>query len=177
VPKVIDGAGRAALGIGAPFAHTSIMEDTTMLAPDVAIDRPAIDRLDLEILPFGPCWDLVASAPIGRVAFLDNGEPAVFPVTHAVIGRRIVFRSQAGAKLAAASVGRTVAFEVDAWDAVERTGWSVLVRGVADLVDDPLEVARLEALDLEPWAPAVRGGSWIQIRADEVSGRRLGRDA
>jgi nitroimidazol reductase NimA-like FMN-containing flavoprotein (pyridoxamine 5'-phosphate oxidase superfamily) len=138
---------------------------------------PLTDRLDLEVLSADTCWELLASTPVGRVALLDAGEPAVFPVTYAVVARWIVFRSQPGTKLEAAAMGKPVAFEVDSWDATERTGWSVLVRGVAHLVDDETELAHLDGLGLEPWAAAVADGTWVRIRPEEVSGRRLGQHA
>lgn len=135
------------------------------------------DHLGLDVLPPETCWELLAGSPIGRVAFVDAGDPVVFPVTHAVVGRRVVFLSEVGTKLAAASENRHVAFEVDAWDPAHRSGWSVLVRGVADVVYEDSAVAELESLRLEPWADGVQQGTWIQIRPDEVTGRRLHRPA
>jgi nitroimidazol reductase NimA-like FMN-containing flavoprotein (pyridoxamine 5'-phosphate oxidase superfamily) len=107
---------------------------------------------------------------VGRVAFVDAGEPVVLPVNHAVSGRRVVFRTARGALLHEALMDRPVAFEVDDFDAGRRTGWSVLVRGRATLADDTDE---LDALGLDAWADAVERDDWVTIVADEVTGRRI----
>lgn len=131
------------------------------------------DRQGLEILDHDTCWRLIASTPIGRVAVVDAGEPAVFPVTHAVDAHTIVFRTADGAKLGAASMERPVTFEVDDYHVTDRSGWSVLAKGTAEIVLDVDDVARLDQLGLEPWADAIRRAQWVRIRVNEVTGRRL----
>lgn len=130
-----------------------------------------VDRLGLEILSPDRCWELLAAAPVGRVAFVDAGEPMVLPVTHGVHGRSIVFRSGTGSKLEAAAMARPLAFEIDGWDPARRVGWSVLARGVGGTVDDD-EVAGFGA-GTEPWLTSAAGGTWVRIRVDEVSGRQI----
>jgi len=131
------------------------------------------DRLGLEVLPVEQCWELVSTSAVGRVAFVDAGEPTVLPVTHSVLGREIVFRSASGTKLAAAQMNAAVAFEVDGWDATTQQGWSVLVRGTAETVYDEGEVAELDVRARAPWLDAAADGTWVRIRANEISGRRL----
>ena len=133
----------------------------------------ATDRQGLEILDSEACWRLLEETPIGRVAFVDAGEPSVLPVSHLVVDHTVVFRTRAGAKLTAALLAKPVAFEVDRWDEATRTGWSVLVKGVAGAVSEADELARLEALPLEPWADAVLRLAWVRIRPDEITGRRI----
>lgn len=130
-----------------------------------------LDRLGLEVLTPQECWDLLARAAVGRLAFVDGGAPMVLPLTHRVVGRRIVFRSPAGGKLSAAIVASPVAFEVDEWDAAGRTGWSVVARGVAE--SSPEDAADLDEVGLEPWLEEARDATWVQVRVDEVTGRRL----
>lgn len=130
----------------------------------------SLDHQGLEVIAPEECWQLLADAPVGRVAFNEAGEPTVLPVNHAVVGHRIVFRTLRGSLLHEALMAEPVAFQVDSFDAVERTGWSVLVRGVADLAEDPQQ---LEALELYPWADSVEREDWVQIRAEEISGRRI----
>jgi len=138
-------------------------------------DTPTTDRLGLEVLDPDECWALVAAAPVGRLAFDEDGGPMVLPVVHGVVGRRIAFRSAAGGKLSAARMSGPVAFEVDAWDAADRTGWSVVARGTARSA--PEDTAELEALQLEPWLGPAGRGTWIEVRVDEITGRRLGKPA
>jgi nitroimidazol reductase NimA-like FMN-containing flavoprotein (pyridoxamine 5'-phosphate oxidase superfamily) len=132
-----------------------------------------IDRQGLEILDQDTCWELIGSTPVGRLAFMDAGEPMIFPVMHAVDGRAVVFRTTFGTKLLAASMEMPVAFEVDGIDPVSRTGWSVVVRGTASEVIDPTEIEHLLGLGLEPWADAVDRDDWIRVRVLEISGRRI----
>ncbi len=134
---------------------------------------PSMDRLGLEVLSPQECWDLVEGAAIGRVAFVDAGEPVIFPVTHGVHGRRVVFQTGAGSKLEAAKMANALSFEVDAWDAATKSGWSVLVRGVGETVYDDDEIGAFDALGLRPWLESARSGTWVRIRANEITGRRL----
>jgi hypothetical protein len=64
--------------------------------------------------------------------------------------------------------------QVDAVDRVHRSGWSVLVFGIATAVDDPEEIARLDGRGLRWWAASERA-SWIRLLPVEVTGRRLPR--
>jgi len=133
------------------------------------------DRHGLEVLPLTQCLALLRSRPLGRVAYLEAGQPTVVPVNHLVDGNGIVIRSLAGGKLDAAIVGQPVAFQLDDHDPARGTGWSVLIRGRAELVEDHDKIVRF-ASELDSWAiddPST--GTWIRIVGDEISGRRLAR--
>lgn len=132
-----------------------------------------LDRNGLEVLGPTACLDLLASTPVGRVAFARQGAPMVVPVTHVVSHGGVAFRSAPGSKLDHAIMGRPVAFEVDGFDVDRRTGWSVLLTGIAELVDDEEVEAELDALGLVPWAEHVAHGPWVLVRAEEISGRRI----
>jgi uncharacterized protein len=134
-------------------------------------DAPT-DRHGLEVLGLQDCLDLLASRPYGRLAYIDAGTPSIVPVNHVVDGSTVVLRSLDGGKLGAAIFERPVAFELDDLDATTRTGWSVVVRGRAEVLEDA-DAQRLEA-DLESWAvqPGART-TWVRIVPDEISGRRL----
>lgn len=137
-------------------------------------DTTNTDRLGLEVLGYDECWQLVASVPVGRVAFVDAGGPSILPVTHGVVGHTIVFRSAAGTKLGVAERQRPLAFEVDQWDADGRTGWSVLVKGTSELILDDDDIAVVERRAAQPWIDAASDGTWVRIRPHEVTGRRVG---
>lgn len=134
-----------------------------------------IDRHGLEVLPLAQCMSLLRSRPLGRLAYIEAGAPTIVPVNHLVDGVGIVLRTFAGGKLDAAIVGAPVAFELDDHDPARGTGWSVIVRGRAVLVEDDDRASRyeddLDSWAIEPDAPA----TWIRIIPDEVSGRRLRR--
>lgn len=132
-------------------------------------DRRTLDHQGLEVIAPDECWELVAATPVGRVAFIESGEPMVLPVNHTVVGHRVVFRTLRGSLLHEALMKEPVAFQVDAFDPSDRTGWSVLLRGMADIVEDSEE---LDA-DLHPWADSVDRDDWVQIQAEEITGRRI----
>ncbi len=133
------------------------------------------DRHGLEVLPLNQCLTLLRSRPLGRLAYLDAGQPTVVPVNHLVDGTTVVLRSLSGGKLDAAIVGQPVAFQLDDHDPARGTGWSVLVRGRAELIDDHDRIVHY-ASELDSWAiDDPTKGTWIRIVGDEISGRRLAR--
>src|SRR6478735_1772933 len=93
-----------------------------------------LDHSGLGVLSTEECLDRLRSARVGRIAFVSDGEPVILPVNHGMDGDVVVFRTDAGSKLIAADDEVPVAFEVDGFDPDRRTGWSVLLRGVATSV-------------------------------------------
>src|SRR5438132_5933499 len=102
------------------------------------------------------CRELLGQARAGRVAVVVNGVPEVVPVNYAVLDGDVVFRSGTGTKLHAALATSPVSFEVDRFDEERRTGWSVLVSGRSEVVEDAGERARVDALELDAWAPGTK---------------------
>lgn len=131
-----------------------------------------IDHAGLEVLPFESCLSLLAAVPIGRVGFVAGGEVLVLPVNFVVDGQDVVFRTASGSKLASAEDGSVVAFEADNYNDITHSGWSVMVSGRADVVEDDDEIGRLSQLGLSSWASALDRPFWIRIRPTSVTGRR-----
>jgi nitroimidazol reductase NimA-like FMN-containing flavoprotein (pyridoxamine 5'-phosphate oxidase superfamily) len=127
-----------------------------------------VDDLETEV-----CWRLLATQPIGRLAFVAEGVPHVYPLNHRVAGHSIVFRTADDAALGELVGGPVVAFEADDADASAETGWSVLAYGRLEVITDDAEVADLAALDVHAWAPGK--DRWVRIRPDHVSGRAISR--
>lgn len=148
------------------------MGSTTSSRPDAA-GEARHDRNGLRILDRDECLDLLASQPVGRLAFVLAGRPMVLPVNFALDGGDIVFKTGAGSKLATAlrRIG-TVAFEVDDWETDGQTGWSVLVQGSMDGILDLTEMARLEHLGLATWLDT-RRPHWIRLTVERISGRAI----
>ncbi len=117
--------------------------------------------------------ELLASTPIGRVGFVSDGVPLVLPVNFAWYEDTVVFRTLEGQKLAAAGAGQAVCFEVDEWDPTDRTGWSVVVRGVAREVTHWAEIEQLENIGLTPWAKDEWRRMWVRVEPTEITGRVL----
>ncbi len=119
------------------------------------------------------CTALLAEGRVGRVAGIVDNQPFIFPVNYTLEDDTVVFRTEPGKKLEGAGFGR-VAFEIDGVDEANRTGWSVIVQGVAIEITHALDSysESLRDLKLEPWVPGDKG-HWVAIQADSVTGRRL----
>ena len=120
------------------------------------------------------CLALLATDDVGRLAIIEGGSPAIFPVTYARDGESIVFRTALGTKYFHGR-RRPVAFEVDGLDRQQRSGWSVVVTGRLDEVDedDATTLAHLRGLDIDPWAAGERS-VWMRVVPGSITGRRVG---
>jgi uncharacterized protein len=127
----------------------------------------------LETLDRSECLNLLATAEVGRLAFVIDRRPEILPVNYALDDGAVVFRTAEGSALTRASLTE-VAFEVDGVDRPTRTGWSVLVKGQADDIGDAVDKTseRLRRLSLISWAPG-RRDRWFVVRPRQISGRRL----
>ena len=126
------------------------------------------DRLGT--LDAAKCYRLLETQQVGRVVYTDGALPAVAPVNYALDGHRVIFRTSPTTRLALGVVDQVVAFEVDSLDEEVRTGWSVVVTGIARALVDPGEIARAAGLKLAPWAGGERE-LFVAITPGVVSGR------
>jgi hypothetical protein len=136
--------------------------------------RRSRDRTDvLEVLDEHHCLELLHSATLGRVAFASGEGVDIFPVNDACDGSIVIYRTSAGTRLSRTPRER-VSFEADGWDAGERTGWSVVLKGVAlDVSDGADPYSRsLRERNVVPLAPG-RRTRWIAIYPKEITGRRF----
>jgi nitroimidazol reductase NimA-like FMN-containing flavoprotein (pyridoxamine 5'-phosphate oxidase superfamily) len=117
------------------------------------------------------CLSLLAESLVGRAVFTERAMPAVVPVNFVVQDEAIVMCTSPGSRLATAATGGVLAFQVDDIDPSTRTGWSVVVVGVAELLDSPSDQARARAL-LHPWAPG-RHEVFVRLPLKVVTGRRI----
>jgi uncharacterized protein len=129
----------------------------------------------IEVLDTDVCLELLASQPVGRVAFCQEGRVHVATVNHAVDGWSVAFRTSYGPKLIAASSESEVIYQADDYDPRTRTGWSVVVRGTAESVQDDEVTHRLEALNLDTWAEGLQRDNWVRIHIGEVTGLHITR--
>ena len=97
-------------------------------------------RVRWQELTKSECFELLSGERLGRVAVVDDQGPIVFPVNFVLDRHMVVFRTDEGTKLDAATRGSRVAFEVDGTDEAARTGWSLVVRGEATEVETGLPV-------------------------------------
>ena len=118
------------------------------------------------------CLELLQyNSYFGRLGFIAEGRPMVLPVNYLAEDTYLVFCTAPGTMLSSA-VGAPVAFEVDGSRPLYRSGWSVLVRGVACAVTEPDEIERLRRGPLKSWA-APGPQQWVRVSIDEISGRRI----
>jgi nitroimidazol reductase NimA-like FMN-containing flavoprotein (pyridoxamine 5'-phosphate oxidase superfamily) len=115
---------------------------------------------------------LLATQEVGRLVYTRWALPAVTPVNFVLREGAIWFWTASSSSMWQAVRGSVVAFEVDQVDARTRSGWSVVVLGVAELVKDPAQIGRAQLKDLEPWVPG-RKEYLIRIPLKLVSGRRI----
>ena len=142
-----------------------------MSAPPAAEPWPAAAS-QLRELTKAECFELLATEHLGRLAVVDDRGPVVFPVNYVLDRHTLVFRTEEGTKLHAASRGSRACFEVDGTDASAHTGWSVVVRGEVTEVTDRAELARLRELPLQAWAPGARN-RYVRILPAMLTGRRI----
>ena len=133
-------------------------------------DTVWVDELDEDV-----CWTLLASRPVGRIAFVSEGDLMVLPINHAIDDRTVVFRTGATELMERLAHGATVAFEVDDADRAVETGWSVLVRGQCSEITDAGELEQARALGLHHWAPGPRE-HWLRVAPWSVTGRAISRE-
>ena len=131
------------------------------------------DGPEFRVLNADDCYQLLATQQIGRLGVNAEHYPLIFPVNYTLDQSDvIVIRTNAGTKLAAADHAN-VTFEVDYIDQRTRSGWSVLVRGLAEEVTSEHRAALIErtkASGVEPWAPGHRG-HWMRLIPHAISGR------
>jgi hypothetical protein len=132
-----------------------------------------VDQRGSEVLTVPECHRLLAVAAkeglTGRLAVGNDTAPIVVPVNFAVLDHQILIRIGTGTLLESA-VGRLVAFETDDLDRVNGQAWSVLVRGLAAVLE-PTETIDRHHLPhpLVLWP----GNTVLVVRPDVVSGRRF----
>ena len=131
------------------------------------------DGSALRQLTRADCLRLLATVPFGRIIYTRQALPAVELVNFALESGDIIVRTDRGGKLAAAARGAIVAFEADVVDIEHRTGWSVTAIGPSAEVTDAAEIARLQEMNLSPWAPGLRE-HFIRISPQLLNGRWLG---
>ena len=127
----------------------------------------------LLVLTREECLELLASHRFGRLA-VSMDPPVIRPVNYVFDERSqsVAFRTADGSKFHAMVINGNAAFEIDGIDPESRTGWSVIIVGMAEEVTSPSELRRLDRLSLETWIPG-RKAHWMRIRAWTVSGRRI----
>jgi nitroimidazol reductase NimA-like FMN-containing flavoprotein (pyridoxamine 5'-phosphate oxidase superfamily) len=127
---------------------------------------------NISVMSQEECLALLGAASVGRVAFVGPSGPVIHPVNYLMDHDTIVVRTSPYTLFGGHASGQ-VAFEVDEIDAWLTRGWSVLVTGRCEPVDDPEEAIELRRQGrLEPWADGHRN-MFVRITPREITGRRI----
>ncbi|MFA7764629.1 pyridoxamine 5'-phosphate oxidase family protein [Streptomyces sp. NPDC048723] len=151
------------------------MDHETAWRPDYG---PVADPVQsTEQLDRSEALRLLGTVPLGRIVFTHQALPAIRPMRHVVDGEDVLVRLGEGASHASlvatpGEPGIVLAYEADAIDPDTHLGWSVVVIGYAELVENRDEAERLEVL-LDPWSNRPMADV-LRIRAELVTGFRLG---
>jgi nitroimidazol reductase NimA-like FMN-containing flavoprotein (pyridoxamine 5'-phosphate oxidase superfamily) len=120
------------------------------------------------------CLRLLRTQVVGRLAVQTDTGVDVVPVNYAVVQDAVHIRVAHGGRLARCAAERRVAFEVDVVDPERWAGWSVVVKGLAEVLGPG------DALLWEQLLP--RAQSWagederslLRLPCDSITGRRVG---
>jgi nitroimidazol reductase NimA-like FMN-containing flavoprotein (pyridoxamine 5'-phosphate oxidase superfamily) len=143
--------------------------------PSIIQPQPRDSPTDITELDRTECLRLLASTTFGRIAVnVADWPPVIRPVNYLFdeASQSVLIRSGRGSKLHALLRSAQAAFEIDCIDPATKTGWSVIIIGVAEEITNTAELRRVQRLGLEPWAPGPKG-NWLRIRARTVTGRRI----
>jgi nitroimidazol reductase NimA-like FMN-containing flavoprotein (pyridoxamine 5'-phosphate oxidase superfamily) len=145
---------------------------STPAKPDLVRETQMTRRV--EALTVSECRELLKEYHFGRLAFVDavGVLPVIIPVNYLLDEDTVAFRTDAGSKLGAAVRGAPVAFEVDGVDQDRQVGWSVVIRGRAEVVTDPVKLADLRQSPLVAWHPRANQ-RYVHIKPSQVIGRRI----
>jgi nitroimidazol reductase NimA-like FMN-containing flavoprotein (pyridoxamine 5'-phosphate oxidase superfamily) len=161
---------------GSLIRLATALETTVPYLRGGEVDRPpgpgrAGPHPHLDVLSREECEAHLAGGGVGRFVFLAEQGPVALPVNFRFVDGDIVFHTRTEGALAAAA-GTSASFEADHIDEAMSEGWSVLISGRAQLVDDPAELEQLAELGIEPW-PGGRREAVIRIETATISGRRI----
>jgi uncharacterized protein len=120
------------------------------------------------------CLDLLRTNIVGRVALSTPVGPRIVPVNYAMYGDAVVFRTAPYSELGTYGWNAELAFEIDHLDYENHQGWSVVVYGRGQLVEDPDEVSEIRrSWDPRPWAEGQRN-LYMKLIWHNITGRRIG---
>lgn len=128
------------------------------------------DENPITVLGRSESWELLRRRTVGRIAASVAGQPDIFPINYYADDSSILFRTAPGTKLLEVTINGFLAFETDLYDPYE--AWSVVVKGVATVLEKQADVYAAEALPLRSWLPTLKP-VFVRILPTEVTGRRF----
>ena len=130
----------------------------------------AVSDDPVTILSEDESWEVLASVPLGRLVICVSSRPEIFPVNFVVQRPTVLFRTAEGTKLLSVVINKDVAFAADGQSHDE--GWSVSVRGTAEVVSTSAEIDDADRAGRRPWVATLKL-NYVRIHASTISGRRF----
>jgi nitroimidazol reductase NimA-like FMN-containing flavoprotein (pyridoxamine 5'-phosphate oxidase superfamily) len=115
-------------------------------------------------------WNLISAVHLGRLVTVVEGRPEIFPVNFVVQRRTVLFRTAEGTKLFTAVMNDQVLFEADDHNLVD--GWSVIVRGTANVLFAADDIQDADQAGLYPWI-ATQKLRYVRVTPKEITGRKF----
>ncbi len=132
------------------------------------------DDFRIEQMSTDECWEILDRERFGRLAVAVQGEPDIFPINFLVDNGALLMRTAPGTKLTELVINAAVAVEADGRSGDE--AWSVIVKGLARMVDSFSETYADDEKHLETWLPSDKP-IYVEITVRDISGRRFYRGA
>ena len=124
----------------------------------------------VSVLTDDESWDLLSGVHLGRLVTTVDGRAEIFPVNYVVQRRTVLFRTAEGTKLFTAMMNSQVLFEADDHNVVE--GWSVIVRGTAEILYGADDIEDAERAGLYPWIATLKL-RFVRVKPTQITGRRF----
>lgn len=109
---------------------------------------------------------------MGALATAAEGRADVFPINYLVDGKTLLFRTAPGKKVVELTIAPHAAFIVQGHD--PDGYWSVVMRGLVEILTDEVEVIGSGALELASWAAGTKR-LFLRLTPSTVEGRRVQR--
>lgn len=125
----------------------------------------------MDVLSADESWNLLSSRTLGRLVTCVDGHPEIFPVNFVVQRRTVLFRTaEYASKLFTVVMNAHVVFEADDHNVAE--GWSVIVKGIAQVLNTTDEIEEAERAQLLPWTAGDKP-RYVRVEPSDISGRRF----
>ena len=134
-----------------------------------------IDQRGSEVLTRNECARLLAvgAGGVGRIGLVDGADNVVIqPVNYRMLDEDVLVQIGPGSMLDAATGHTIVSFEIDQLSEGDGDAWSVLVHGLATVVEDGSQAAPARPIGAAPLVPEP-GTTLVRIRTGILSGRRF----
>ncbi|WP_059014237.1 pyridoxamine 5'-phosphate oxidase family protein [Mycobacterium sp. M26] len=129
-----------------------------------------VEQGPITVLSADESWDLLNSVALGRLVTHIGDQLEIFPVNFVTQNGTLLFRTAEGTKLFSTVMNDKVLFEVD--DHTVADGWSVIVRGTAQVLTAAEDVHEADRAQLLPWV-ATEKLRYVRVTPSEISGRRF----